>query len=148
MSGMFCCMMWDKLMGCLLSRQQQTCLWCSTELISCWRRRGSHPWQKLLLWAIACHCVGHVLPSVVSIPPLSPTSSRCSDSVAYWGLGLHHAAFEVMSLLSLILLHLGCGCWGFSQEKGVDLEIVRATILYRIQGVFLAVDATLACTLS
>ncbi|XP_076580446.1 uncharacterized protein LOC143316722 isoform X2 [Chaetodon auriga] len=35
----------------------------------------------------------------------------------------------------------------FVKERGVDLEIVRATILFRLQSSFLAVDATVACAL-
>ncbi|XP_027143572.1 uncharacterized protein LOC104923993 isoform X4 [Larimichthys crocea] len=36
----------------------------------------------------------------------------------------------------------------FIKEKGVDLEIVRATILYRLQSNSLAVDTTVACALN
>ncbi|XP_031706819.1 uncharacterized protein LOC116385461 [Anarrhichthys ocellatus] len=36
----------------------------------------------------------------------------------------------------------------FVKEKGVDLEIIRATILYRLQSNFLAVDAAIACALN
>ncbi|XP_044040978.1 uncharacterized protein LOC122870680 [Siniperca chuatsi] len=36
----------------------------------------------------------------------------------------------------------------FVKESGVDLEIVRATILYRLQSNFLAVDTTVACALN
>ncbi|XP_031154249.1 uncharacterized protein LOC116049025 isoform X2 [Sander lucioperca] len=36
----------------------------------------------------------------------------------------------------------------FVKERGVDLEIVRATILYRIQSYFLTVDTTVACALN
>uniref|UniRef100_A0A8C9YWH6 Uncharacterized LOC116049025 n=1 Tax=Sander lucioperca TaxID=283035 RepID=A0A8C9YWH6_SANLU len=46
----------------------------------------------------------------------------------------------------LFFLDAVCGC--FSQERGVDLEIVRATILYRIQSYFLTVDTTVACALN
>lgn len=43
---------------------------------------------------------------------------------------------------------LSLGVSAFPQEKGVDLEIVRATILYRLHSNFLAVDSTVACPLS
>ncbi|XP_041634784.1 uncharacterized protein LOC121504188 isoform X2 [Cheilinus undulatus] len=36
----------------------------------------------------------------------------------------------------------------FIKERGVDLEILRATVLYRLQSDFLAVDVTAACPLS
>ncbi|XP_037614711.1 uncharacterized protein LOC119481661 [Sebastes umbrosus] len=36
----------------------------------------------------------------------------------------------------------------FVKERGVDVEIVRATILYRLQSNFLAVDITVACALN
>ncbi|XP_068444416.1 zona pellucida protein AX 4 [Clinocottus analis] len=36
----------------------------------------------------------------------------------------------------------------FAKESGVDLEIVRATLLYRLQSNFLAVDATISCALN
>ncbi|XP_040887750.1 uncharacterized protein LOC121177488 [Toxotes jaculatrix] len=36
----------------------------------------------------------------------------------------------------------------FMKERGVDLEIVSATILYRLQSNFLAVDTTVACALN
>ncbi|XP_075968411.1 uncharacterized protein LOC142971677 [Anarhichas minor] len=36
----------------------------------------------------------------------------------------------------------------FVKEKGVDLEIIRATILYRLQSNFLAVDAAISCALN
>lgn len=44
------------------------------------------------------------------------------------------------------LLHPTHGC--SLQEKGADLETVRATILYRLQRDVLALDATLSCALS
>lgn len=40
------------------------------------------------------------------------------------------------------------GVDAFSQERGVDLEIVRATVLYRLRSSFLAVDTTVACAQS
>ncbi|KAI3376390.1 hypothetical protein L3Q82_016878, partial [Scortum barcoo] len=36
----------------------------------------------------------------------------------------------------------------FVKERGVDLEVIRTTILYRLQSSFLAVDATVACALN
>ncbi|XP_051284838.1 uncharacterized protein LOC127379375 [Dicentrarchus labrax] len=36
----------------------------------------------------------------------------------------------------------------FVKERGVDLEVVRATILYRLQSNFLAVETTVACVLN
>lgn len=42
----------------------------------------------------------------------------------------------------------GCWVYVFLQEKGLDLEIVRATILYRLGNNFLAVDIAVACALS
>ena len=45
----------------------------------------------------------------------------------------------------------GCCVWvlmRFPQERGVDLEIVRATVLYRLRSNFLAVDTTVACAQS
>lgn len=54
--------------------------------------------------------------------------------------------FSVKVLLSVFYWMLCVGV--FSQERGVDVEIVRATILYRLQSNFLAVDITVACALS
>lgn len=40
------------------------------------------------------------------------------------------------------------GCFCFSKDKDVDVEVVRATILFQLHDNFLAIDSTVACTLS
>ncbi len=70
--------------------------------------------------------------------PLSYFAKVLRGDVVYWGF-------------AIIQLFLGCCVWVFllfPQERGVDLEIARATILYRLHSNFLAVDATVACALS
>ena len=72
--------------------------------------------------------------------PLSQSVKVHADDVVYSRLlVLHHSVIKWM---------LCVGVNAFSQERGVDLEIVRATILYRLRSNFLAADTTVACAQS
>lgn len=68
--------------------------------------------------------------------PFSYFTKVLRDDDVYLGLGSQYFS--------------GCWVWAFVflQEKGLDLQIVRATILYRLWNNFLAVDIAVACALS
>lgn len=110
--------------------------------------RADHPPEEArVLTLIEAAALGyHISPHgshlILRCPYSSPLSffvKVLRGNVVYWWI--YPASFSYF-------VDAVCGCFCFSQERGVDLEIVRATILYRLPSNFLAVDATVACALS